>query len=593
MSGSNILKEFLISIGFKVDDQKYRNFQEVLKKTSQNAIDLAKATAGASTILGTSMRAIASHMQSMGFASQRTGSSVRELQDFSFAASQVGVSAEKAQASIEALAAARRANPGLNGMLGNLGIDPRQTDNAKVMVQLLGKLRAMPYYQGSQIAGMFGIDDQTFFMLEKGLPQMEKWAALRDRMFARSGITPDQIAQRSQVFMRDWNVLQAQTGTLADVIEGRLMPAGDKVLRWLIAVEGKLLDADKATDGWSSKIIGLASALLSLKVVPWATGKLLGRGAGAAAGAEGAAGAEAAAGTEAISILGLGPGVLALIASACGAAIVWMSLHPEAVRKAAIWAGKETEKGAKGAGHAIATEAGALPGQVENAARDLKSDIHALGFGNVAAIFGAAVAPQLTNAIISAANKSADFIRKNEGVLRKATWDYRGYSIGYGHQIQPGEHFDGPITDAGALKLLASDLQKTLASIATLVKVKLTDSQRTALADLEFNIGQGSFKNSTLLKMLNAGDFAGAADQFARWDKVFRDGHYLVDPGLQARRERDAALFRGSDKAVTLHQQTTIHVEGSDDPKSTAREVAREQNRVNGDMVRNGIGAVQ
>ncbi len=193
MAGENILKSFLISIGFSINDQQFRNFQDVMRKTATSAVDLAKATAGASAVLATSMRAIAAHQEEMYYASQRTGSSVRELQDFGFAASQVGVDAAKAQSAVEGLAAARRMNPGLNGMLGSLGIDPRQLDNTRVMVQLLTRLRSMPYYQGAQIAQMFGIDEQTFNMLESA--GCRKW-----RSFSPSAIAcsprPESIRSR-------------------------------------------------------------------------------------------------------------------------------------------------------------------------------------------------------------------------------------------------------------------------------------------------------------------------------------------------------------------------------------------------------------
>ncbi len=406
-------------------------------------------------------------------------------------------------------------------------------------------------------------------------------------MFAAAGIDPQQMTARSHQFMQDLRTLEAGIANLTDIVAYRLEPAGEKAIHWLEEMVGWITRADKATDGWSSRVLGVASAFASWKAIPAVTGKLLGRG-GAATG-EAAAGAEAAGGAEAFSVLGMGPGMLAIVASAAGAAIVWMSMHPELVRKAAAAAWKEGKKDAVAAGHAIEKETKALPGQVGRTAHD----IHDFGIGNFARLVGTMLSPSLANGASAITDRIRKFVATNEGMFRNATWDNKGYSIGYGHQIKPGEHFDGPISDAQASALLSSDLQKALLQVVSMVKVKLTNNQQQALADFVFNLGPGALKGSTLLRDLNAGDYAGAADQFKYWDKVLKDGHYLVDQGLLARREREAALFRTADKpSVTISQKTDIHVAGGD-AEGTGRAVARQQARVNDDLVRNFTGAVR
>ncbi|WP_312069487.1 lysozyme, partial [Acinetobacter sp.] len=77
------------------------------------------------------------------------------------------------------------------------------------------------------------------------------------------------------------------------------------------------------------------------------------------------------------------------------------------------------------------------------------------------------------------------------------------------------------------------------ASVNNLVKVPLSQNQFDALVSLTYNIGSTAFKNSTLLKKLNAKDYAGAADQFLRWNK----GGGKVLKGLVRRREAERALF--------------------------------------------------
>ncbi|ETR94470.1 lysozyme [Acinetobacter lactucae] len=83
------------------------------------------------------------------------------------------------------------------------------------------------------------------------------------------------------------------------------------------------------------------------------------------------------------------------------------------------------------------------------------------------------------------------------------------------------------------------DLAKFEKTVNESVTVPLSQNQFDALVSLTYNIGSGAFKNSTLLKKLNAKDYSGAADQFLAWKKA--GGKVL--PGLVRRREAERALF--------------------------------------------------
>ena len=71
------------------------------------------------------------------------------------------------------------------------------------------------------------------------------------------------------------------------------------------------------------------------------------------------------------------------------------------------------------------------------------------------------------------------------------------------------------------------------------VNVPITQNQFDALVDFCFNCGRGSLLQSTLLRKVNIGDFAGAAAQFALWDHA---GGEVVE-GLVKRRTAEAELF--------------------------------------------------
>lgn len=95
------------------------------------------------------------------------------------------------------------------------------------------------------------------------------------------------------------------------------------------------------------------------------------------------------------------------------------------------------------------------------------------------------------------------------------------------------------ITEAEASRLLLEDVARFEKAVNTLVKVKLTENQRGALVSFTYNLGEGNFGSSTLLKKVNAGDFKSAQSEFAKWDKA--GGKVLA--GLTRRRAAEAKLF--------------------------------------------------
>jgi lysozyme len=132
--------------------------------------------------------------------------------------------------------------------------------------------------------------------------------------------------------------------------------------------------------------------------------------------------------------------------------------------------------------------------------------------------------------------------------LLKRSEDFRSHTyldavglptIGYGHQLVHPECFPDGITEAQSAEILTSDLREAERAVSRLVKVALTQGQFDALVDFCFNVGTGKLASSTLLKDLNAGQYAEAAEQLLRWDHV---GAKEM-AGLKARREAEFHLW--------------------------------------------------
>jgi lysozyme len=129
-------------------------------------------------------------------------------------------------------------------------------------------------------------------------------------------------------------------------------------------------------------------------------------------------------------------------------------------------------------------------------------------------------------------------VRQFEGCRLQAYLDSANIAtIGVGHTR--GVRMGDRCSQAQADLWLTQDLEDAGAAVASLVKVPLTQDQFDALTSFTFNLGIKRLAESTLLIMLNRGNYKAAADQFSRW--VYADGKVL--DGLVKRRAAEAKLF--------------------------------------------------
>lgn len=140
--------------------------------------------------------------------------------------------------------------------------------------------------------------------------------------------------------------------------------------------------------------------------------------------------------------------------------------------------------------------------------------------------------------------KGLSMIERFEGCLLKASNKLDGvWTIGYG---QTGSYYGKRVrrgmttTKALAHAWLRDHSIKTYEDAVTqAVKVPLNQHQFDALVSFAYNVGVGALKQSTALRKLNAGDYAGAADALTMWTKC--NGKVLA--GLVRRRKEERALF--------------------------------------------------
>lgn len=169
-----------------------------------------------------------------------------------------------------------------------------------------------------------------------------------------------------------------------------------------------------------------------------------------------------------------------------------------------------------------------------------KADQHQVAIASDTDDVGVAVA---SDAIRQISTVGRELICSFESLQLQAYDDGVGVcTIGYGTTIYP----DGRRVKAGdvcthaqAEFFMAHDLKRFEQTVSSAVTVPLNQHQFDALVSLTYNIGQGAFRDSTLLRKLNAKDYLGAAAQFDVWNR----GGGRVLQGLVNRRAVERQWF--------------------------------------------------
>ncbi|MHA3667271.1 transglycosylase SLT domain-containing protein [Yersinia enterocolitica] len=275
MSNAETIKDFLVSLGFELDEAGEKKFSAVVAGVTANVLKMGAVVEGAALAVVGFTTKIASGLDKVYFASQRTGASVAGIKALGYAASQLGVDAASAQGSLESLARFIRNSPGAEGFLNRLGIQTRSAngsmrDTSAIFTGLSAKLSSMPYYRANQYAQMLGIDENTLMAMRKGLGQFSSEYALTAK---KIGFNAEVAAKQSNRFMTSMRDLSMTLGQARDKIGSNLADglAGD-----IDALRKQLLDNWPKIEAMLMKVIkGVLWAGDAVTRVLWRTGQAI------------------------------------------------------------------------------------------------------------------------------------------------------------------------------------------------------------------------------------------------------------------------------------------------------------------------------
>jgi hypothetical protein len=269
------IKDFLVSLGFDVDEAGQAKFEATLKGVTANVLKMGAVVEGAALAVVGFTTQIANGLDKVYWASQRTGASVQGIKEIGYAASQTGASVESALSSIEGLAAFMRSSPGAEGFLNRLGVQTRNAsgqmhDTAAIFTGVGQKLSNMPYYRAQQYAQMLGIDENTLMAMRRGLGKFSGEYALTAK---RIGFNSDEAAKKSHVFMTSMSRLTMTLGQAKDKIGSNL--AGG-LAGSLDSLRKQLLDNWPKIEAVLMKVInGILWAGDAIARVLWRTGQAI------------------------------------------------------------------------------------------------------------------------------------------------------------------------------------------------------------------------------------------------------------------------------------------------------------------------------
>lgn len=259
------LKDFLISLGFSVDEAGAKKFDSIIAGTTLKAIELGvKVEAAALSVVAFTAK-IASGLDNLYWASQRTGATVNGIKQIGYAVSQVGGSVDAARGSLESLSRFVRNNPGAEGFLNRLGVQTRDAkgnmrDMASIFTGVGQRLSSMPYYRANQYAQMLGIDENTLLAMRRGIGQFSgEYTAMAKAI----GYNADAAAVSSNHFMTSLRSFGQMASMARDKIgsnlAGGLAGSIDTLRRQIIDNFPKIEGAITATVKgvlWVGEIIG-------------------------------------------------------------------------------------------------------------------------------------------------------------------------------------------------------------------------------------------------------------------------------------------------------------------------------------------------
>ncbi|CNI53620.1 hypothetical protein [Yersinia pekkanenii] len=276
MSNAETIKDFLVSLGFELDEAGEKKFSAVISGVTANVLKMGAVVEGAALSVVAFTAKVASGLDNLYWASQRTGATVQGIKQIGYAVSQMGGSVDGARSSLENLSRFIRNSPGAESFLNRLGVQTRDAkgnmrDMSTIFTGVGQKLSSMPYYRANQYAQMLGIDENTLMATRRGLGD---FSAQYSQMTKSIGYNADTAAVSANKFMTSLSSFGEMAGMARDKIGSNL---ADGLAGGIDSLRKQILDNWPKIEAVLMKVIkGILWAGDSVTRVLWRTGQAIG-----------------------------------------------------------------------------------------------------------------------------------------------------------------------------------------------------------------------------------------------------------------------------------------------------------------------------
>lgn len=276
MAQQDVIREFLVKLGFKIDEAGQRKFADSVGKMTDRVVELGKAAAVMATAVAVAVVKVADNLDNLYFASKRIGAGAGNIKAFEYAIKQMGGSGESARAALEGLARFMRNSPGAESWIGGLGVKTRDAngnlrDTVDIYSDLASVLKGMDSSQSNAVAQVLGLDDTTLQAIRSG--DMAKYMAEYKDNLKAAGLDMDKATKQAHDFEEANRRLMMKVEGLGYAIGSQLLPylvAFNRELERLLPISEKIekvltrISTGKTADFFQN----IAWVLNSLGVIP-------------------------------------------------------------------------------------------------------------------------------------------------------------------------------------------------------------------------------------------------------------------------------------------------------------------------------------
>ena len=275
---AQVHQQYLVSLGFTVNQAQLRSFGDALKGTATSAAKLSAEVVASGVALTEMVSAVAKQFEDLYYMSQRTGATVTNLQAVSFAATQIGVSADEAKGAIEGFASAMRRQPGLRNLFEGVTKHKLTGDPEVDIRTFVRSQRGVADYIALQRADQLHIPEHLYLQYKNNnnLERMEASEAEYIKRLKEAHLDYGPDDRRWVDFENTLGHLASQFGIVGKRIAEDLRPEIQGVIEDLDKMVGRFGPADVTSQGKLGTAAGLTGGAAAGSGIMAIIGRVLG-----------------------------------------------------------------------------------------------------------------------------------------------------------------------------------------------------------------------------------------------------------------------------------------------------------------------------